>query len=155
MTIGINCDLDGVLADFERGFHIFYGVHPHDIPEPEMWSKILSNPDHWVNLPAMPGAIRLWAKIAPYNARIITGCPSTGYQHAAEGKRAWCLRELGPQVEVITTYSRYKTKHIKSPGDILIDDMEKNCKRWEEAGGVAILHTSADETIAQLEKLGL
>ena len=155
MTIKINCDLDGVLVDFERGFEIFYGIHPHEVPEPLMWKTILENPQHWVNLPAMPGALRLWSKILPYQPRIITGCPTTGHQHAIDGKTAWCLRELGPDIEVIATYSRLKSKFIQNPGDILIDDMEKNCKRWTEAGGVAILHTSAENTIAELEKIGL
>lgn len=42
-----------------------------------------------------------------------------------------------------------------APGDILIDDMEKNITRWVEAGGVGILHVNAADTIEQLKALGL
>lgn len=151
----IFCDFDGVLVDFERGYEIQYGVHPHSVPEFVMWKTIKENMEHWSQLPAMPGALQLWAYIAPHNPTILTGCPSQGYKLAEAGKKAWALRELGSQVPVITTYSRYKTKYMKAEGDILIDDMEKNTKRWVEAGGVAILHTNANDTIRQLKELGL
>ncbi len=154
MLAAINVDLDGVLVDFERGFEMFYGKHPHSMPEAEMWKHIDSNRDHWHDLPAMPGALMLWAKVAPYNARIITGCPKYGYKTATEGKRAWIAREMGVHVPVITCLSRDKQTHMQAPGDILIDDMKKNIKRWEEAGGVGILHTSAEETIKKLVELG-
>lgn len=149
------CDLDGVLVDFERGYEIQYGAHPHTVPEFVMWKTIKENMEHWGQLPAMPGALRLWAYIAPHNPIILTGCPSQGYQSAAQGKRTWCSREIGGDVEVITTYSRYKPKHMKAPGDILIDDMEKNITRWEEAGGVGVLYKDVESAIARLKELGL
>jgi hypothetical protein len=150
----INIDLDGVLVDFERGFEMFYGHHPHKFSEPDMWKIIEANKDHWHDLPAMPGALKLWAYVAPYNARVITGCPKTGFQAAVDGKRSWIARELGAHVPVVTCYTRDKPKHMNSPGDILIDDMTKNITRWEEAGGVGIHHTDAQLTINRLVELG-
>ena len=147
-------DLDGVLVDFERGFEINHGVHPHKIPEPDMWQKISSNDGHWQSLPAMPGALKLWAKIAPYNPIILTGCPRSGYQEAEAGKREWCARELGEEISVITTLTRDKPKHMLMPGDILIDDLIKNCRRWVDAGGHAIHFLNADQTIIELTELG-
>jgi hypothetical protein len=41
------------------------------------------------------------------------------------------------------------------PNHILIDDREKSIQPWREAGGIGILHTSAADTISQLQKLGL
>ena len=38
--------------------------------------------------------------------------------------------------------------------DILIDDLPANIARWEQMGGIGILHTSADETIRKLQELG-
>ena len=148
-------DLDGVFVDFERGYEIHYGHHPHTVNDFMMWKTIANNPDHWHQLPAMPGALQLWAYLAPYKPTVLTGCPSMGYKLAEAGKRAWCLREFGPDVPVITTYSRYKPKHMKAKGDILIDDMQKNIDRWVEAGGVGILWTSASDTISKLKELGL
>ena len=37
----------------------------------------------------------------------------------------------------------------------LIDDKEENIKQWKAAGGIGILHTSAENTIKELQKLGL
>ena len=38
---------------------------------------------------------------------------------------------------------------------ILIDDTDKKIDMWNKAGGVGILHTSANETISQLQSLGI
>ena len=151
----IFCDFDGVLVDFERGYQIQYGKHPHEVPEYVMWKTIKENMTHWEQLPAMPGALQLWAYIARYDPTILTGCPSSGRQQAEAGKTIWKTRELGDHVPIITDLSRNKPKHMKAPGDILIDDMQKNIDRWNEAGGVGVLHTSAEDTIAQLKALGL
>lgn len=39
--------------------------------------------------------------------------------------------------------------------DILIDDREKTIREWREKGGTGILHVSAEETLAELKRLGL
>jgi len=151
----IFCDLDGVLVDFERGYEMMYGHHPHTVNDFMMWKTISDNIGHWEQLPAMPGALQLWAHIAPHNPTILTGCPSRGYKLAEAGKKMWCAREIGEHVPVITTYSRYKQKHMKDKGDILIDDMQKNIDRWVEAGGVGVLWTSAQDAIEQLKELSV
>jgi len=37
--------------------------------------------------------------------------------------------------------------------NVLIDDFEINTIPWEQAGGIAILHTDTNSTIQQLEEL--
>jgi hypothetical protein len=132
-----------------------YGKRHDSVPEFVMWKIIKNNMSHWEQLPAMPGALQLWAYIARYNPTILTGCPSSGMQQAAEGKTIWKNRELGEHVPIITCLSRYKPKHMKAKGDFLIDDMQKNIDRWNEAGGVGILHTCAASTIEKLKEHGL
>lgn len=151
----IFCDFDGVLVDFERGFEMQYGKKHNEVPEFVMWKIIKNNMSHWEQLPAMPGALQLWAYIAPYDPTILTGCPTSGKQQAIDGKTIWKDRELGDHVPIITDFSRNKPKHMKAAGDILIDDMEKNINRWIEAGGVGILHINAADTIDQLKALGI
>lgn len=148
-------DLDGVLVDFERGFEILHKVHPDSVPMGRMWQLINSRERHWHDLPIMPGAMRLWARIAHHNPTILTGAPAGGFKAADEGKREWVARELGPDIEVITCLSKNKINHMISPGDILVDDLLKNCTRWEEAGGVAIHYTNYDAAAARLDELGL
>lgn len=148
------CDSDGVLVDMELGFRNIFGFGLDDVPEPQMWDLITNHKGFWEHLPAMPGALMLWARIAQYAPTILTGCPRGGYNKAEIGKRAWYARETGLHVPVITCFSRNKPQHMKNKGDVLIDDLIKNCNRWTEAGGVAIHHTSAEDTIRQLEQLG-
>jgi hypothetical protein len=46
---------------------------------------------------------------------------------------------------------REKGKLAKS-GDLLIDDKPENCEIFRQAGGMAILHTDTNKTIAELKK---
>lgn len=133
---------------------MLYGHHPQGVAEISMWQNITNNIDHWTQLPAMPGALQLWAYVSRWKPTILTGCPSKGYKNAEAGKKKWCARELGSHVPVITTYSRHKPSHMKAPGDVLIDDLQKNIDRWNEAGGVGILFTSAEQVISDLSRIG-
>ena len=74
-------------------------------------------------------------------------------------KRAWCARELGPEVEVICCLSREKGRHaaeLLEPGEVmvLVDDRLKIQAPWEEAGGKFVLHTSAADSLSALRDLG-
>jgi len=149
----IFCDLDGVLVDFEGGFLQIHGRAHNSVPEGVMWKMIRDKEGHWALLPPMPDAQQLWDFIRPHKPTILTGCPTTGHELAVDGKRLWCLNNLTPDTKVITCLSRNKPQHMLAPGDVLIDDMEKNIKRWTDAGGIGILHTSAAKTIKELEKL--
>jgi hypothetical protein len=150
----IFCDLDGVLVDFEGGFLRNYGFAHNSVPEGSMWRAITKNPRHWHDLPALADHMELWEYIRGFNPTILTGCPSSGRRQAAEGKRHWVASLLGADYEVITCPSKDKQLHMRAPGDILIDDLSKNCKRWTDAGGIAVHHTSAADSILQLKALG-
>lgn len=150
----IFCDLDGVLVDFVKGFELNHGVSFESLPDNRRWAMIANHERHWHDLPILPGALMLWARIAQYSPTILTGCPRGGRQAAEDGKREWCARELGRHVPVITCMSKNKPDHIKEPGDILIDDLIKNCQKWDEAGGRTIHYTSADAALAQLTEWG-
>lgn len=153
--VTLNCDLDGVQVDFEAGFYDRFKISNKSIPEAEMWDMIQNNHDHWHDLPPMEDAMILWGYIRRFNPEILTGCPASGYDKADAEKRRWVVRHLGDDIKVITCRSRDKPLHMQMPRAILIDDLVKNCKRWTEAGGIAIRHTSAVDTIRQLKALGL
>jgi hypothetical protein len=150
----IFCDLDGVIFDFEGGFLKSFGMEHNSIPESEMWDMIFNHTEWWANLHMMPDAIELWNYIKPYHPAILTGCPLTGYDKAVEGKNIAVDNHLGEHIEVFTCRSKNKPDFMKNKNDILIDDMVKNIKRWEKAGGIGILHISAANTILELKKLG-
>jgi len=69
------------------------------------------------------------------------------------GKHKWVKREL-PGFHLILRSPEHK-KDFAAPNSILIDDREDNIDSWKKAGGIGILHKSANETIKELKKLSL
>lgn len=53
-------------------------------------------------------------------------------------------------------FRRSHDKHeFSEPGAVLIDNKPETIESWEEKGGIGILHKNADDTIKQLQKLGI
>lgn len=218
-------DLDGCLADFDRGVREVTGRSPNEMPQAQMWAY-LGNPtfkpntpqhmilqaldygepvsqslqdnkkamrslersglilngaitplgraahltlkkfdpymvekDFYNNLHWMPDGHELWNFIKSFNPYILTGLPMGNW--AAPQKWRWCQRELGlGKDRVLVGMARDKAKKAAEAlgrpldNDILIDDREKARGPWQANGGYFILHTSADNTIAQLKGLG-
>lgn len=146
-------DLDGVLADIWAGADVI-GIHDLD-DGPGMWKKINSTPGFWENLPVIKGAKKFWDSIKKHDPIVLTsndvGDPAA-MEDCAEQKRRWVGKRLGKSVRIIV--DKDKSKHA-GPGDVLIDDMEKNTGPWGEAGGTAILHKNFSETQKKLRDLGL
>ncbi|HKJ86866.1 MAG TPA: hypothetical protein VKA06_12370, partial [Spirochaetia bacterium] len=87
---------------------------------------------------------------------ILTGLPLGRW--AEPQKRAWCARELGPEVPVITCMSRNKavrareaTSDAETP--VLVDDRDWLRESWEEMGGVFVHHTDAVTSVEEIEAL--
>jgi 5'(3')-deoxyribonucleotidase len=134
-NIIVYCDLDGVLADFEKGVYDSFG----DIPlnSPKLWAQINSSKTFFENLEWMPKGKELWEKIKPYNPIILTGVPRS--KTAKEQKINWCKRELGKNVKVITCTTKDKPKYCLKKS-ILIDDRTNNMEIWNSLGGKFILY---------------
>jgi hypothetical protein len=147
-SIRLYIDLDGVLADFDRGVLEITGRLPAAQPLGAMWRALARSPDFFATLPFAPGGERLWRHCAPLAPTILTGVPWGDW--AAPQKRHWVAERLGPDVPVITCMSREKAGE-SGPGHILIDDRASLRAAWEAAGGVFIHHTDADSTITALE----
>ena len=119
--------------------------------------KILGDDrDFWASLPLMPGANKLWGFINRFEPFILS---HPWDDASAEGKRIW-LSELAknispspPETRIILTGDKHKYAVNKETGapNLLIDDMPKYLGPWEESGGIAIKHVSADSTIRQLK----
>ncbi len=163
----IYLDMDGVLADFNRGVKELCGMEA--LPQgkfrnPEydnrMWEKIRDT-DHFYNrLYLLPGAKEMFDAIySKYKSRceILTGVPKPerGILTAGQDKTAWTRRLLSPKVKVNIVLRKEKIRCCTGPDAVLIDDYAKNIREWQAAGGTAILHTSAENTLNQLKELGL
>jgi len=156
-NIRLFLDLDGVLADFDAGVHRATGKTPAELGDRRMWPIIAKTPGFYEHLPWMADGRELWEFAKAFSPRILTGLPLGKW--AEPQKRAWCARELGPNVGVECCLSREKGRHaaaLLEPGQtmVLVDDRLKVQAAWEDAGGTFILHTSAASSIAALRDLG-
>lgn len=151
MAPSLFLDLDGVLADFDRGVVAVTGKRPEQLPMKEMWRALSRHADFFGTLEFMHDAQELWAFCAPHRPTILTGLPLGSW--APEQKTRWVARMLGADVPVITCMARDKARYA-SPGAILVDDREKAQAPWEAAGGHFILHRTAADSITELAKLG-
>ena len=152
----IYCDMDGVIADFDLQFKNQTGMLPKDYEAKNgieaFWKAIPEDTTKfWATIPWMSDGKQLWDYIKKYNP-ILLSAPSRA-ETSKQGKREWVAREL-PGTKLILKGAKYKHEFAK-PNHILIDDRKDNIERWVNAGGIGIYHTSAQNTIKQLQKLGL
>ena len=150
----IYCDMDGVLADFESGYEKLTGIDLKGEFQKgsDFWDPISkAGVGFWAGLKWMPGGQKLWDYIKPYNPDLLSA-PSRE-ESSRIGKAVWVKHKL-PGTKLILRYAKQK-QQLATPESILIDDRQINIDQWEAAGGIGILHTSADNTISQLKQLGL
>ena len=154
MDYKIYCDMDGVLADFESGYEKLTGVDlKGEFKKGEdFWDPISkAGIGFWAGLKWMPDGQKLWDYLKPFDP-VLLSAPSRE-QSSRIGKSVWVKYKL-PGTKLILRYAKQK-QQLATPESILIDDRQVNIDQWEAAGGIGILHTSTDNTISQLQKLGL
>lgn len=122
------CDLDGVLADFDKGVYNLTGRLPHEIDSKRMWIHINHTPDFFSSLEWLPEGRRLWDALLSKGIEpiILTGTTS---QKASEQKIEWCRRELGSHIRVICCKTNDKPLYCIH-GSFLIDDRDKVKDEW-------------------------
>jgi len=145
-------DMDGVLVNFNKGFEDLTGLHPklyiEEYGRKELFDAIRQHNTFWIDLEWMPDGKKLWNFIKDYNPEILS-TPGGDIELCKKQKKEWIHHEIG---DIPIHFSFHKEKYA-SKNSILIDDMPKNTVPWEESGGIAILHTSADSTMNALNKL--
>lgn len=146
-------DMDGVLADFDLGHEIVFGVRADKLADNVDWRKVRASPDFYLNLPPMADMLELWSHVERYEPIVLTGVPAS-VAEAPANKRAWVRKHLGDHVEVRCCRSKDKCLH-GSAGDVLIDDWEKYRHLWLAKGGRWVTHRSAAESIRELVALGI
>ena len=148
-------DMDGVLADFDRGVRELCGMEAFDqggrtpAEDDIMWDAIRKVDHFYDRLELMPGAKEMFdAVYGVYGDRceILTGIPKPkrGIIGAGEDK-----------VKVNICYRAEKILKCTGPETVLIDDLEKNILEWRAEDGTGILHRTAEETMKELKKLGI
>ena len=155
-------DLDGVLADLQSEIEDILDIKittdnngtDWDNAD-EIWNQLreLDEPD-FSKLKKLPDADRLWNYVKPHKPEILT---ATGKPSGRNGrqKREWVKRNLTGYKTIHTVVASRLKAEFAWPDAVLIDDRMKSIGPWRKAGGIGILHTSAEDTIQQLKKLGL
>ena len=159
-------DMDGVVADFERGVKEICGFTPMSqngrspAEDDEMWARIRLDEHFYDHLEPMPGAKALFdAVYGKYGDKceILTGIPKPkrGMVYAGEDKIKWAHRLLAEDVKVNIVFREEKPQFCTGKECILIDDLEKNIEEWEAMGGTGILFTGAEAVLQRLSDLGV
>ncbi len=159
-------DMDGVLADFDRGVAEILHLPPIEQGKHTAWQDDelfagMRKVGHFYRmLEPIPGSVELFGEVYQKHGdrcRILSGIPkaSRGVVHAAADKREWVERFLPGGVIVNTVLRAEKPMFVKSGRDILIDDFSRNISEWEEAGGTGILFVSASGLREKLLEMGI
>jgi hypothetical protein len=159
-TLSFRLDLDGVCADFDKGVIDLMGLHPDDVnPKSNMWDAIN---DHMDSGKEFFGALDMmhdaqvlfdYLKELPYDLKILTATGHIKPDEVETQKIAWVRRNLCKEIEVLLTRKGKDKAVHATPTTVLIDDRMKAIGPWREAGGIGILHTSAEQTIKEIEAL--
>ena len=161
-------DMDGVLADFERGVRELCNLEPlsqnakhRDKHKDDiMWEKIKEVEHFYYLLNPVQNAKELFDSVYErYKERceILTGIPKPHREinHASEDKKRWVRENLSEDVAVNIVYREEKQNYVHGKGCVLIDDSVRNIREWNEAGGTGILFKDATETIEILKGMGI
>lgn len=151
-------DLDGTLADFDSLAADIFGMPSREFERingsPLFWKKLREHGSFFEELPLLPDAMDLWDACKHLNPVILTGCPRGGW--AEPQKRKWVAKTFGDDTQIITCRSKEKRNHfVEGLHNVIVDDWHEYKHLWEEHGGTFILHTSAEDSIKQLESIGL
>ena len=162
----IYCDMDGVLVDLIAGATKILGYdfskrYGYVSGRHELWDKLAEDKMFWAELPPMPDMKQLWGFISTFQPNILTAVPAVRLvwdPPAGIQKAMWCEKNLGISSDRVYAVQRRDKKLFAKSSDgrpnVLIDDHQNNIQEFKSAGGIAIHHTSASNSIAELEKIG-
>tara|TARA_Y100000593_G_C4309058_1_gene337389 strand:+ start:2373 stop:2945 length:573 start_codon:yes stop_codon:yes gene_type:complete len=152
-------DMDGVLADFESKItemlgekvwntdagHAVYDAHKRELTAKHMFRKMDPLPDAWKLVD--------WCCNSGIHTEILTAAGTVNRELVVRDKIEWIREHINPYWTIIPTFKGSQKSAFAHKKAVLIDDRDKNIECWVEAGGIGILHTTAENTIKQLNEL--
>jgi hypothetical protein len=87
------------------------------------------------------------------HTEILTAAGTVNREIVVRDKIEWIREHINPYWTVIPTFKGSQKAAFAHKKAVLIDDRDKNIELWVEAGGIGILHTTADNTIKQLNDI--
>lgn len=147
-------DLDGVAADFEAHYEFHFGKKVGRVTD-EVWIKIHKKEEFFFNIPVMEGFREFLSdlKALGHEVTFLTASPKENYEYVAKQKRKWGDLHFPDTPMIVTWGGGTKYIFIQNKADILIDDTPYVCDKWEQHGGLPILHsgTNFKETMRKLQ----
>lgn len=142
-------DMDGVITDFVEAAGLAVG-HPNHVPkqwnyfealgmtQDQFWEHIdARGEDFWANLRPYPWFLSLYGAMQRQGRKVFIASTPSLARWSASGKIKWLRTHL------TDTYQDYIFLADKSvlagPGRVLVDDNERFCRAFREAGGQAVL----------------
>jgi 5'(3')-deoxyribonucleotidase len=150
----IYMDMDGVVADFKKGYKDAFGrsTEKDDKNDPFTVNKFcLTKPDFFRFLPVIEQGLDLVNYLKDDYKIVFLTTPMKGMESCRRDKVDWMIDNLG-EYDII--FSDNKAEMVVSHESILIDDMSYNLEPWKEAGGTAIkFPQKMDKVIDAIEKV--
>lgn len=165
--IKIYLDMDGVLADFQKGFKL---INPEHFDTEQYITKYGKN-SFWrlidnygrrhffASLDWTEGGKELW-RYVKYNFKNVSILTSLGKSdrdgdYTREGKRDWLHKNI-PELrdyQIIMVDGKGGKKEYADSNSIIIDDTLSIINDWRERNGIAIHHKNTANTINKLKKI--
>jgi len=156
----IYCDMDGVLVDLLHGYRIVTGECLTNLrgAGDEKWDAAIDAPNFWQNLPMARDASHLMVYLAattPPEKLFILSAPQHCFPTCVADKKSWIEDNttIFCPTRVNIVKRKLKAEFAMRPDgtpNILIDDYQKNIDEWVDAGGIGVIHTDTQSTIAQI-----
>jgi len=152
----IYLDLDGVVADFTKRYKELYHVNPDSKDARQNFGNNFANfivSKQFETLDLMPDAPALIDYLknqdVPVEILSSTGRKET-HDEVARQKTVWLNKHNIPFKGNFVPGKELK-KNYASPSHLIIDDTLSVIEDWKEAGGPAIHHKNARETMVMLK----
>jgi hypothetical protein len=167
VRLKVKCDMDGVVADFEKRVQEHLGTDGRTYEATtgkSVWDFIIDYNDNvqpfFNTLDKMEDADSLWLHLT-YLEHLgvieLEMLTSAGYgDHSEEFQRQkdeWFDHHFSKTHRVVFTTSGPSKDKYASPDALLIDDTLKNIEAFAAKGGKTIHHTSASDTISQINSM--
>lgn len=154
-------DLDGVHTDFYGQAARIIGQDYKTMKGADAWIILDKVPHLFRDLAPLGDSAELWEGLKAFTAEhhielsILSAMPrlTSELVTVPQDKFEWVRTHLSGTVRVNLIENGRSKAAFANPRAILIDDLERNVDEWRMAGGIGILHTSAAQSLKELNDL--